>query len=75
MLTDEDTLPLLDGRLETTIAAVDRLMVEFYAPWCKHCQELKPQYDKAARALGVSRVNQIRFGVAMQKGGVDRAPF
>ena len=71
MLTDEDTLPLLDGRLETTIAAVDRLMVEFYAPWCKHCQELKPQYDKAARALGVSRAQpQIRFGVAMQKRGL-----
>ena len=52
MLTDEDTLPLLDGRLETTIAAVDRLMVEFYAPWCKHCQELKPQYDKAAACSG-----------------------
>ena len=42
---------LTDETFEHHTWANPVVMVEFYAPWCGHCKELAPEYERAARSL------------------------
>ncbi|KAK7067363.1 Protein disulfide-isomerase A6 [Halocaridina rubra] len=45
-------------------------IVEFYAPWCGHCQQLVPEYQKAAQALkGVVKVGAVNADEHRSLGG------
>jgi len=45
-------------------------IVEFYAPWCGHCQSLVPEYKKAAKALkGVVKIGAVNADEHRSIGG------
>ena len=52
--------------------------VEFYAPWCGHCQRLAPEYEKLAKALdgivSIGAVDMTVHGEVGSKYGVQGYP-
>jgi protein disulfide isomerase family A protein 3 len=43
---------LTNSNFKKEVTDSDRdIMVEFYAPWCGHCKNLKPEYDNASNQL------------------------
>lgn len=50
-----DVVDLTDSNFESKVIDSNNVwIVEFYAPWCGHCQTFAPEYSKAASALKVS---------------------
>ncbi|KAJ7985579.1 hypothetical protein DPEC_G00353540 [Dallia pectoralis] len=46
-----EVLDLGDSDFGSTVAELDTVLVEFFAPWCGHCQKLAPEYETAATKL------------------------
>ena len=47
-------IELTDSNFNNKVLESDELwLVEFYAPWCGHCKNLKPEWEEAAKRLKV----------------------
>lgn len=87
-LASAETFPVEDGVLvlspsnfNAALARFPNLMVEFYAPWCGHCQALAPKYTKAARQLETSgsqvklaKLDAVRYAAFAEQHGVTGYP-
>lgn len=49
-----EPIQLNEVNFEHVIKDFDVVMVNFYADWCRFCQQLRPVYEQAAQLLGDS---------------------
>lgn len=74
-----DVVVLTDKNFnQEVVKSNDVWLVEFFAPWCGHCKNLKPEYEKVAKALkGIVKVGAIdadQFKSFGQQYGIQGFP-
>ena len=47
---ENDILVLTASNFEKALSKYDYLFVMFYAPWCGHCKEFHPEFEKLAKS-------------------------
>ncbi|XP_013916569.1 PREDICTED: protein disulfide-isomerase A6-like, partial [Thamnophis sirtalis] len=69
--SSDDVVELTPTNFNREVIQSDSLwLVEFYAPWCGHCQRLTPEWKKAATALkGVVKIGAVDADKHQSLGG------
>lgn len=62
LYSNSDVINLKPNNFDNLVLNSDNIwIVEFFAPWCGHCQMLTPEYNKAATALKVIFILEIFY--------------
>ncbi|XP_054478560.1 protein disulfide-isomerase A4 [Anoplopoma fimbria] len=48
---ENGVLVFTNNNYDTFMEGKDTVLVEFYAPWCGHCKQFAPEYEKIAQTL------------------------
>ncbi len=56
---EESVVTLTDSTFHDFVKSNEFVLAEFYAPWCGHCKQLAPEYEKAAKALKAQGVKNV----------------
>jgi thioredoxin-like negative regulator of GroEL len=73
-------LELDQNSFESTLQqeSANGLLVLFFAPWCAHCMQFKPTYEKAAKqlegSLTVSMVNGMKNNILLSRFNIQGYP-
>ncbi|XP_024369534.1 protein disulfide isomerase-like 5-2 [Physcomitrium patens] len=72
---------LTDASIEAALNRHEYILIDFYAPWCKHCQSLSPQLDQAAPFLAdgepsivVAKLNADKYRTMAEKYDISFYP-
>ncbi|EFA11123.2 protein disulfide-isomerase A6 homolog [Tribolium castaneum] len=68
--SSSNVIDLTTSNFDKVLKGDEVWIVEFFAPWCGHCQALVPEYTKAAAALkGVVKVGAVNADEYKELGG------
>lgn len=78
MHADPDYVPppsavmvLTAANFSKTVKSKDLILVEFYAPWCRHCKALEPEYEGAAQDLQTENIPLAKVDATEEKEVAD----
>ena len=74
-------IELTDSTIDDAIASNPSILIDFYAPWCKHCNKLAPIYEKAALELEekgsntvLAKIDADKYKEARKKYHIEKYP-